>query len=48
MNGLPVRIVTAESIKKDLEENTYNDIDGFYEICFGANFMIGYNSMWSL
>ncbi len=45
---VPVRIVTAESIKKDLEENTYNDIDGFYEICFGANFMIGYNSMWSL
>lgn len=45
---VPVRVVTAESIKKDLADNTYPDIDGFYEICFGANFVTGYSGLWIL
>lgn len=47
IQDVPVRIVTAESIKNDLAENTYN-IDGFYEICFGSNFITGYAEIWGL
>lgn len=45
---VPVRVVTAESIKKDLAENTYDNIEGFFEICFGANFVTGYSGLWLL
>lgn len=45
---VPVRVVTAESIKKDLADNTYDDIEGFFEICFGANFVTGYSGLWLL
>ena len=45
---VPVRVVTAKSIKQSLKENTYDDIDGFYEICFGANFVTGYSNLWDL
>ncbi len=45
---VPVRIVTSSSIKTDMENNTYSNIEGFYEICFGANFVTGYNRLWSL
>lgn len=45
---VPVRIVTSSSIKTDMENNTYSNIEGFYEICFGANFVTGYNGLWSL
>lgn len=45
---VPVRVVTSESIKNDLENNTYPDIEGFYEICFGANFVSGYSTLWNL
>ncbi len=45
---VPVRIVTADSIKADLESNTYSNIEGFFEICFGANFVTGYRGLWSL
>ncbi len=44
---VPVRVVTSESIKNDLKENTY-EIDGFYEICFGSNFITGYSGIWNL
>ncbi len=44
---VPVRVVTSESIKNDLEKNTY-EIDGFYEICFGSNFITGYSGLWNL
>lgn len=42
---VPLRIVTAESIAKDLENN--DDYD-FYEICFGAAFVEGYSNLWNL
>lgn len=48
---VPVRIVTADSIKADIEEysENYNDeIDGFYEICFGSAFVPGYSTLWDL
>ena len=45
---VPVRVITAKSIKEDLESNTYSDIAGFYEICFGANFVSGYSGLWNL
>ena len=45
---VPLRIVTSESIKKELEENKDDDIDGFYEICFGAAFVEGYSILWDL
>ncbi len=45
---VPVRVVTAESIKDDLNNNTYPDIGGFYEICFGASFLTGYSGLWNL
>ncbi|MDD6488230.1 MAG: substrate-binding domain-containing protein [Clostridia bacterium] len=43
---VPLRIVTSEAIKKDLEENN-NEYD-FYEICFGAAFVEGYSNLWDL
>lgn len=45
---VPVRIVTEESIKNDMKNNTYSDIDGFYEICFGDRFVSGYSTLWNL
>ncbi|MGN1457722.1 MAG: sugar ABC transporter substrate-binding protein [Acutalibacteraceae bacterium] len=42
---VPLRIVTSESIKKDLEDN--DDYD-FHEICFGAAFVEGYSNLWDL
>ena len=45
---VPVRVVTSKSIKEDLENNTYSNIEGFYEICFGANFVTGYSGLWNL
>lgn len=45
---VPVRIVTEESIKNDMKNNTYSDIDGFYEICFGDRFVSGYSTLWDL
>lgn len=45
---VPVRIVTADSIKTDLKNNTYKDIEGFYEICFGDRFVPGYSTLWNL
>lgn len=44
---VPVRVVTSDSIKKDLNENTY-EIGGFYEICFGSDFITGYTGIWNL
>ncbi len=44
---IPVRIVTGESIKKELE-SCKDDIDGFYEICFGSAFVEGYSNLWKL
>ena len=44
---VPVRVVTQELIKNELKDNTY-DIDGFYEICFGSNFLTGYTGIWNL
>lgn len=44
---VPVRVVTQELIKNELKDNTY-DIDGFYEICFGSNFLTGYSGTWNL
>ncbi len=46
--SVPVRVITQDSIKSDLESTEYEDIDGFYEICFGANFVTGYRSLWGL
>lgn len=46
--SVPVRVITQDSIKSDLESTEYDDIDGFYEICFGANFVTGYRSLWGL
>lgn len=43
---VPLRIVTSESIKKDLEDND-DDYD-FHEICFGAAFVEGYSNLWDL
>ena len=43
---VPFRIVTSESIKKDLEKSD-DDYD-FYEICFGAAFVEGYSNLWDL
>lgn len=42
---VPVRVLTKETIKKAIEayDNTF---DGFYEICFGGNFIRGYNGLW--
>ena len=45
---VPVRVVTSKSINEDLENNTYSNIEGFYEICFGANFVTGYSGLWNL
>ena len=45
---VPVRIVTADSIKKDLKDSTFTDIEGFYEICFGDRFVPGYSTLWDL
>lgn len=42
---VPLRIVTSESIKKELEDN--DDYD-FHEICFGAAFVEGYSNLWDL
>ncbi len=44
---VPVRVITKDSIKNALEENTY-EIDGFYEICFGSNFITGYSDIWNI
>lgn len=46
--SVPVRVVTKDSIKSDLENTEYEGIDGFYEICFGANFVTGYRKLWGL
>ncbi|MGN0469893.1 MAG: sugar ABC transporter substrate-binding protein [Acutalibacteraceae bacterium] len=43
---VPLRIVTSESIKKDLDDND-DDYD-FHEICFGAAFVEGYSNLWDL
>ena len=48
IQSVPVRVVNKESIEKDLEETEYEEIDGFYEICFGANFITGYRKLWGL
>lgn len=48
IQSVPVRVVNKASIKSDLEKTEYTDIDGFYEICFGANFVTGYRSLWGL
>ncbi len=45
---VPVRIVTAESIKTDLKKNSYAGLNGFYEICFGDRFVPGYSTLWDL
>ncbi len=45
---VPVRVITSKSISEDLANNTYSGIDGFYEICFGANFVTGYSGLWNL
>ena len=45
---VPVRVVTSKSINEDLENNTYSNIEGFYEICFCANFVTGYSGLWNL
>lgn len=45
---VPVRVLTQELIKKELKENSYNGMDGYYEICFGSNFIAGYRNLWSL
>lgn len=45
---VPVRTVYADIIKKAMDENTYNNIEGFYEICFGSEFITGYSEKWSL
>ena len=44
---VPVRVVTKESIEKDINEYD-GSYDGFYEICFGAAFIDGYTEMWGL
>lgn len=48
IQSVPVRVVTKESIANDLENTEYEEIDGFYEICFGANFITGYRKLWGL
>ena len=48
IQSVPVRVVTADSIKNDLENTEYEEIDGFYEICFGANFITGYRKLWGI
>lgn len=47
---VPVRIITPDSIKTDIEEygDDYEDVDGFYEICFGSAFVPGYSTLWNL
>ncbi len=44
---VPVRVITKESIKNELEETIY-EVDGFHEICFGSNFLTGYTGLWNL
>lgn len=48
IQSVPVRVVTKESIENDLENTEYEEIDGFYEICFGANFITGYRKLWGV
>ncbi len=48
IQSVPVRVVTADSIKNDMENTEYEDIEGFYEICFGANFITGYRKLWGV
>lgn len=48
VQDVPVRVVTADSIAEDIANNTYPNIEGFYEICFGANFVTGYSGLWAL
>ena len=47
LQDVPVRIVDAELIKKEMADSSY-DADGFYEICFGSSFITGYNQIWGL
>lgn len=44
--SVPVRVLTAESIKKDLREKAFSGMDGFYEVCFGSSFVGGYATLW--
>lgn len=48
IQSVPVRVVTKESIENDMAETEYENVDGFYEICFGANFITGYRKLWGL
>lgn len=45
---VPVRVVTPDVVKKELEDYNSYDIDGFHEICFGSNFLAGYSALWKL
>lgn len=48
IQSVPVRVVTSDSIANDIENTEYEEIDGFYEICFGANFITGYRKLWGI
>lgn len=45
---VPIRVVTADSINDELKKNNDDNIDGFYEICFGSAFVEGYSNLWKL
>lgn len=48
IQSVPVRVVNGDTIANEMEKTEYEDIEGFYEICFGANFITGYRKMWGL
>lgn len=43
---VPFRILTKDVIKKAIEDYK-DDFDGFHEICFGDEFVTGYNRLWN-
>ncbi len=44
---VPLRIITADSIAKDISSYSGPDYDHYYEICFGAAYVWGYYNLWN-
>ena len=44
---VPFRLVTKDVIEKEIKDYT-GTFDGFYEICFGAEYIKGYRDLWQL
>lgn len=44
---VPVRVLTPDSLKAAKAEGSFSGMKGFYEICFGSNFVTGYSFLWS-